>query len=38
MEFLHFIGIDVSKNWFDVALDASAGKARRSFAPLSRII
>lgn len=29
MDFLHFIGIDVSKNWFDVALDANAAKARR---------
>jgi transposase len=29
MDFLHFIGIDVSKNWFDVAVDASARKARR---------
>jgi transposase len=29
MDFIHFIGIDVSKNWFDVALAASSQKTRR---------
>ena len=29
MDFIHFIGIDVSKNWFDVALASGSQKARR---------
>jgi transposase len=29
MTYIHFIGIDVSKNWFDVALEGSAAKPTR---------
>jgi len=30
MNYVHFIGIDVSKEWFDVAVHASAAKPQRS--------
>lgn len=29
MDYIHFVGIDVSKNWFDVALAGVTAKARR---------